>query len=266
MSINAFQIHAFTPTIHGGNPAGVCVLEQWLSDERLRQVAMDFGPSVTAFVLDQSGTGYPLRWFTRGGREVNSFCGHATFSAAHVMLRIKKPQIDTIDFLTISGLRRVAAVGESLTMTVPYWPVREVTCPDIIRRSIDVLPTHCLQGPRDLLLVFRTEAEVQALRPDFSLLRAMGDTGVIATALRACADIVFRFFCPGFSISENEDHATGSALSTLAPYWTERLGIRAFFAHQLSMRGGLVACEVTEQHVTIASTCATFLSGTIRAQ
>lgn len=266
MSIDAFQIHAFTATVHGGNPAGVCVLEQWLNDDELRQVAADFGPSVTAFVLDGPGGPYPLRWFTRGGREVQSFCGHATFSAAHVMLRIKKPQVDAVDFLTVSGTRRIAVAGESLTMAVPYWPVEEVVCPSIIQRSIAVTPERCLQGQRDLLLVFRGEAEVNSLQPDYRAMRQMGDVGVIATALRGPSDIVFRFFCPGFSISEDEDHATGSALSTLAPYWTRRLNVSKFSAHQTSPRGGVLSCEVIEKQITISSQCATFLAGKIQAR
>lgn len=266
MSIDAFQIHAFTATVHGGNPAGVCLLEQWLNDDELRQVAADLGPSVTAFVLDTPVGPYPLRWFTRGGREVHSFCGHATFSAAHVMLRIKKPEVDTVDFLTASGTRRISVTGESLTMTVPYWPVEEVACPGIIQRSIAVAPEQCLQGPRDLLLVFRSEAEVNALQPDYEVLREMGDVGVIATALRGPSEIVFRFFCPGFSISEDEDHATGSALSTLAPYWTRRLNVTKFAAYQASLRGAVLSCEVKEREVTLSSRCATFLSGKIQAR
>jgi len=78
--IEAFHIHAFSQTVHGGNPAGVCVLDAWLSDGQMRRVAQDLGPSVTAFVLNSEDGIHPLRWFTRGGREVDSFCGHATFA------------------------------------------------------------------------------------------------------------------------------------------------------------------------------------------
>ena len=87
--IEAYQIHAFSRTVHGGNPAGVCILQARLDDDALRNIAQDLGPSVTAFVLESGNDTHSLRWFTRGGREVDSFCGHATISAAHVLLRLK---------------------------------------------------------------------------------------------------------------------------------------------------------------------------------
>jgi predicted PhzF superfamily epimerase YddE/YHI9 len=262
--IEAFQIHAFSRTVHGGNPAGVCILHAWLKDEALRNVAQDLGPSVTAFVLKSEHGIHPLRWFTRGGREVDSFCGHATFSAAHVLLRVKGVERGALDFDTISGIRHVERSGDGLTMTVPYWEVEEIACPKLVLRSIGARPASCYRGPRDLLLVFNSPAEVQRLQPDYSIMRELGNVGLIATAARSDAEIVHRFFCPGFSIAENEDHATGSALSSLGPYWTRRLGRPTFSAFQASVRGGLFDCTVKDRIVTIASHCATFLAGSLR--
>jgi predicted PhzF superfamily epimerase YddE/YHI9 len=264
--IEAFHVHAFSQTVHGGNPAGVCVLDAWLSDGQLQRVAQDLGPSVTAFVLNSEDGTHPLRWFTRGGREVNSFCGHATFAAGHVMLRLKRSGSDRLTFLAVSGTHHIDRVGEYLTMTAPYWPVEEIACPELVIRSIGSRPAGCFRGHRDLVLLFDTVAEVMQLRPDYAAMRALGQTGVIATAQATTADIVYRFFCPGFSIAENEDHATGSALSSLAPYWTGRLGTTKFSAFQGSTRGGHFLCEVNKGVVTVVSHCATFLVGTIHAR
>jgi predicted PhzF superfamily epimerase YddE/YHI9 len=262
--IEAFQIHAFSRTVHGGNPAGVCILQAWLKDDALRSVARDLGPSVTAFVLKSADGTHPLRWFTRGGQEVDSFCGHATFSAAHVLLRLKGLEHGALDFQTISGIRHVARCGDRLTMTVPYWETEEIICPEVVLRSIGAQPESCHRGSRDLTLVFRTPDEVERLRPDYSIMRELGNMGLIATALRSEGEIVYRFFCPGFSIAENEDHATGSALSSLGPYWTRRLGSSTFSAIQVSPRGGFFECQVKDRIVTIASYCATFLVGSLQ--
>jgi predicted PhzF superfamily epimerase YddE/YHI9 len=261
--IEVYHIHAFSDVVYGGNPAGVCLLDTWLDDMALSRIARDLGPSVTAFVLAAADGTHPLRWFTRTGREVDSFCGHATFSAAHVLLRLKRLNHGKLQFLTVSGTPQVVQSGEYLSMTVPCWPVEESVCPDVLVRSIGRQPAKCYRGQRDYLLVFDTEAEVMQLRPDYNVMRELGHEGVIATAQRGEANIVHRFFCPGFSIAENEDHATGSALSSLVPYWTSRLGISEFTAHQVSARGGSFYCAIDGGVITIAAYCATFLVGTI---
>jgi predicted PhzF superfamily epimerase YddE/YHI9 len=232
----------------------------------MRRIAQDFGPSVTAFVLNSEDGAHPLRWFTRSGREVDSFCGHATFAAGHVMLRLKRSGRGRLTFLTVSGTHHIDCVGEYLTMTAPYWPVEEIACPDLVIRSLRSQPARCFRGHRDLMLLFDTVAEVVQLRPDYLAMQALGKTGVIATAQATTAEIVYRFFCPGFSIAENEDPATGSALSSLAPYWTVRLGTAKFSAFQVSARGGYFLCEVSNRVVSVASHCATFLVGTIDAR
>lgn len=261
----AYQIHAFTEAVHSGNPAGVCLLKTWLEDERLAAIAKDLGPSVTAFVLAGDSSQYPLRWFARTGREVNSFCGHATFSAAHVLLRIKGVQYDPLSFLTVTGERQVRTAGEDICMTVPNWGMHKCACPETLLRSIGHTPTECLQGPRDYLLVFDSVAEVEGLRPDFDAMRSLGDHGIIATARRSATEIVHRFFCPGFSINMNEDPATGSAFSTLVPYWSHQLGIARFSASQLSARGGTFRCSMDDGVATLYARCATFFSGSITA-
>lgn len=263
-SLDVYHVHAFSEMVHGGNPAGVCLLDRWLDDEKLKRIAQDIGPSVTAFVLGARNGRYPLRWFTRGGLEVNNFCGHATFSAAHVLLRLKPENDAPLSFATVSGTRHVGVAGQYLYMTVPSWPAEECACPEVVSRSVGRQPVKCFRGQRDYLLVFDTAAEVQGLTPDYQIMGpALGHSGIIATAQRSATEIVHRFFCPGFSIAENEDHATGSALSTLVPYWTARLGVSKFRAAQLSARGGFFLCSREGDVITISSNCVTFLTGTL---
>jgi predicted PhzF superfamily epimerase YddE/YHI9 len=261
--LEVYQIHAFTKVVHGGNPAGVCLLDTWLDDASLAAIARDLGPSVTAFVLTSENRQHPLRWFTCAGQEVSSFCGHATFSAAYVLLRLKGEQEGQMSFLTLTGMRQVGTFGDELSMTVPNWPAEECTCPEVIMRSIAREPSKCFRGQRDYMLVFDSMDEVAQLTPDFALMRTLGHQGIVATARQSNTEIVLRFFCPGFSIDENEDHATGSAFSTLAPYWAARLGATSFSASQLSSRGGSFRCSMENGIITVRSHCATFLTGTV---
>lgn len=49
-----------------GNPAAVCLLDEWLSDNALQNIAKENNLSETAFTV-KSGDHYELRWFTPGG-------------------------------------------------------------------------------------------------------------------------------------------------------------------------------------------------------
>ena len=45
-----YQIDAFSGTVFGGNPAAVCVLEDWWTDELMQSIASENNLSETAFV------------------------------------------------------------------------------------------------------------------------------------------------------------------------------------------------------------------------
>ena len=75
-------IDVFTDKLFGGNPAGVCLLNQRLTDDVLQSIAAENNLSETAFVLKQDGY-YDLRWFTP---EIEiDLCGHATVASAFVL-------------------------------------------------------------------------------------------------------------------------------------------------------------------------------------
>ena len=63
MKIPYFEVAAFTRAHFGGNPAGVCVLKEWLPDELLQSIATENNLSETAFIVPRNG-GYELRWHT----------------------------------------------------------------------------------------------------------------------------------------------------------------------------------------------------------
>ena len=74
-----YIVDAFTDRIFSGNPAAVCVLEHWLPEQQMQNLAMENNLSETAFIVPEQD-GYQLRWFTPSG-EID-FCGHATLAAA----------------------------------------------------------------------------------------------------------------------------------------------------------------------------------------
>jgi PhzF family phenazine biosynthesis protein len=265
--MDVYQVHAFTKQVHSGNPSGVCVSSAPLGDHDMARIAEDLGPSVTAFLVDVPGDTIALRWFTRAGAEVTSYCGHATFAAAHVMLHHRRPSAATMAFETISGTRTIHRAGSGISVRLPRWTAQAADYTPDIQAAIGAVPREFYRGDRDLLLVMENAEQLRAIRPDFAAMLGLGSIGVIVAApAEAAPDVVYRFFCPGFHIGEDEDPATGSALSTLAPYWFDRARVSSFKAVQLSHRGGEFHCAADGDEIAVTSFCATFTEGRIAGQ
>ena len=112
---------------------------------------------------------------------------------------------------------------------------------------------------RDYLIVLESEEEVRKLQPDFSELAKIDSEGIIVTAPGDEVDFVSRFFAPRMGIAE--DPVTGSAHSTLTPYWAERLGKKRLTARQVSERGGDLWCKLMGDRVQIAGHAVLYVKG-----
>ena len=90
-----YIVDAFTNKPFSGNPAAVCVMESWPSEESMMKLAMENNLSETAFIVKEN-TGYHLRWFTPG-TEVE-LCGHATLASSYVILNFYEKDSDEVRF------------------------------------------------------------------------------------------------------------------------------------------------------------------------
>ena len=99
------------------------------------------------------------------------------------------------------------------------------------------------------------------LDPDFAGLCKATARGIITTAKGDESDFVSRFFAPKIGI--NEDPVTGSAHTTLIPYWSARLGKKQMTAIQLSERRGFLKCKDLGNRVEISGQAITFMAGEI---
>ena len=66
MSLDLYQVDAFTDRPFGGNPAAVCLLPDPREAEWMQLVAREMNLSETAFLhpVSESEGGWRLRWFT----------------------------------------------------------------------------------------------------------------------------------------------------------------------------------------------------------
>ncbi len=244
-----YQVDAFTHQLFCGNPAGVCILAEWLPDAMLQKLALENNLSETAFVV-RRGDDFELRWMTPS-IEVD-LCGHATLATAFVLFTELQHAGAEIRFQTKSGLLRATRDGGRIVLDFPAMkPVRS-DVPAALADGLGWIPRECWKT-RDYLAVFETQDEVLSLQPDFVQLATLDCLGIIVTAPGRDCDFVSRFFAPAAGISE--DPVTGSGHSTLTPYWAERLGKTNLHARQLSSRGGELWCEDRGVRVGIGGNC-----------
>jgi len=261
MKIPYYQINAFTISPYGGNPAGVCILQDWLSDHVLQNIAAENNLSETAFIINRNNS-YDLRWFTPT-IEVD-LCGHATLASAFVVFSYLEPKRQTVSFQTKSGLLVVSKQDDKLELDFPAIPTRPTVWPDNIIQALGTKPDEILDSQYDLLVLLDSEQTVKNLKPEMSELMKMQKRGLIATAKAVQCDFVSRFFAPQSGIPE--DPVTGSSFCTLAPFWSQRLNKTKLYARQISQRSGEIFCEHQEDRVKIAGQAVTYLTGHIHLE
>ncbi|CAN5339413.1 PhzF family phenazine biosynthesis protein [soil metagenome] len=259
MTIPIYQADAFTDKLFGGNPAAICPLTEWLSDETMQKIAVENNLAETAFFV-KNDTGFKLRWFTPE-YEID-LCGHATLASAHIIFTQLGYQQDTIYFETVkAGTLIVKKDGDRYTMDFPSRLPIHIELPNGLAEALgEKKPLEVLRS-RDYLLLYETEADIRDISPDFFALSKMDTVGVIVTAPGDKVDFVSRFFAPGAGIPE--DPVTGSAHCNLIPYWAEKLGKTKLHALQLSSRRGELWCELKGDRVLMSGKAVTYLRGEI---
>ncbi|MGD9580935.1 MAG: PhzF family phenazine biosynthesis protein [Vampirovibrionia bacterium] len=262
MKLNLYQIDAFADKVFNGNPAAVCLLEEWLPEATMQNIALENNLSETSFLVPKDD-GYEIRWFTPKA-EVD-LCGHATLASAALILKELKLKDDLVNFYSPhSGLLSVSKDDDWLVMDFPARMPETTKIPPNLERVLGCQFIEVLES-RDLFVVLENEKTVKNLKPDIESIKRLDCFSIIVTAKADQSeeniDFVSRFFIPKLDIAE--DPVTGSAHSSLIPYLAEKLGKKKMLAKQLSSRGGLLKCEYNGDRVKIAGKAICYLRGKI---
>ncbi len=259
MKIPIYQVDAFTDRLFAGNPAAVCPLDFWLENELLQQIAQENNLSETAFLVPRNET-YEIRWFTPVA-EVK-LCGHATLASAHVLFNHLGFKGNTIRFHSRdSGELTVTRKEKLLTLNFPKDDLQPALPPEGLLEALGKKPAEIWKGGSDYLLYYPAQEDIEELNPDFFKLKKVEARGIIVTAPGYECDFVSRFFGPAVGV--NEDPVTGSAHTSLTPFWAHRLNQIEFDAQQLSGRGGQLHCQLAGERVLISGQARNYLTGTI---
>jgi len=263
MKIPVFQIDAFTYEPFSGNPAAVCQLDEWLTEEQMLQIAEEMNLSETAFFVKRRDGDFDLRWFTPTV-EVD-LCGHATLASTFVITERLETDRDLIGFHTRSGYLTASRNGDLVTLDFPINRPSQIDDADLIEQVAAALGDRPLEvwSANTTIAVYENENQVRNLKPDFDAVAQLPEPWVAATARgsETGIDFISRFFVPTAGI--NEDPVTGSSHTILAPYWANRLGKTDFTARQISRRGGTLKCEVRGDRVLISGKAVQTLEGVI---
>jgi PhzF family phenazine biosynthesis protein len=245
--IRIFQVDAFTTDRFTGNPAGVVLDADALTDVEMLAIARELNNADTAFVLKPDAEGHDLRVRFFTPRTEASFVGHATVATHFVLSRDGVPSIKGVGGRAKqkqkSGLVDVEVRGEGadrrIAIRQPAPPLgrqlndrERLAVLDALALSTGDIDTRCPlrivggAGTR-LLIGVRSTEQLKQLKPDFSRLTTLsaqlGAAGFFVFTLShgfAGCLTESRMFCPALGIPE--DPVSGNAHGLLGAYLAEQ--------------------------------------------
>ncbi|WP_420386088.1 PhzF family phenazine biosynthesis protein [Roseivirga sp.] len=247
-----YQIDSFTKKVFKGNPAGVALVEESLSEETMQALASEMNLAETAFVV-RNNNKYGLRWFTPA-REV-PLCGHATLASAFVLFNEGLHDLsDPITFETLSGDLIVSYEKDgSLLMDFPRTNPVEYTRGnmDKIQQLFGDAIVEVLEVPNELIVILDSADSVRKCNPSSDVIASLAVNGVMVSGWdhSGAYDFVSRYFAPNLGIKE--DPVTGFIHTILSPYWSSQKAKNTFKCYQASPRGGELLVTVQESRILI---------------
>jgi PhzF family phenazine biosynthesis protein len=156
---------------------------------------------------------------------------------------------------------KVSKKGDWLTLDFPADTIQEVALTDDFVKCFGKKPIEAFKGKSDYMFVYEREEDITNVAPQFDMIAQLDARGVIITARGDHVGFVSRFFAPQVGISE--DPVTGSAHTTLTPYWSKKLNKTSLTAIQLSERKGYLLCTLSGNRVEISGQAKLYLTGEI---
>lgn len=239
-----YIVDAFTDQLFKGNPAAVCIMDNWIEESLMMKITRENNLSETAFAVKQ-GNRYRLRWFTPGG-EID-LCGHATLACAFVLMMFYQ-ESNRIVFDTNSGELTVTKREGLYEMEFPAYELTPVTVNEDMIEAMGETPVEAYMG-RDLLCVFEDAKTIETMQPDFEKVKQLDGLLLQVTARGEEEDCISRSFAPKLNVQE--DPVCGSGHCHIIPYWSKKLNKKELVAYQASARGGTLYCRMEGDKVML---------------
>ncbi len=267
LQLKTYIVDSFTEEPFKGNPAGVCLCDEPLSESRMQAIARELNLSETAFVVPgPDSVQFLIRYFSP--KMEIPLCGHATLAASKVLFeteRMNKLRFTTGEELVLP----IGLVGDLIQMEFPVYELSEASAPDSLLQALgltDIRFCGYNEETRILMLEISNTADLSSLRPDFNALLQSHDSinGVLVTAQSTDEyDFHSRYFWPWSG--SNEDPVTGGTHTFLAKYWGDKLGKSVMRSFQSSERTGHMEVElVSREKLLIRGSAIIIFAGGIK--
>ncbi len=262
MNTTIYQVDAFTDKLFKGNPAGVMIITNSVTDAWMQNVAMEMNLSETAFLFPTT-SGYDIRYFTPTA-EI-PLCGHATLASAHVLYELGlQPREETILFKAKGGDLSVRKEQDWIVMDFPKYKLEKIATHPNFKETVGFEPIETYTSNYNwIVAVAEDELTVHQAKPDFGLMEknGLGHLMITGKASTSDVDFVVRCFAPVSGIEE--DPVTGSAHCALTPLWAEKLNTNILTSKQLSRRTGELQLELVGNRVKIKGKAITFFKAVL---
>ena len=254
-SIQIFQVDAFTDRLFTGNPAGVVLGAESLSDDEMLAIARELNNGDTAFVLPPESPDHDVRVRFFTPRTESGFVGHATVATHFVLSRLpgaprrlrqrQKAGLVDVEVRGDGAARRIAVRQSAPPLGRELAERERLAVLDALALSSNDLDPRCemriVGGAGNRLLIgVRGPQQLKAMKPDFTRLTTLsaqlGASGhfvfTLDPQIEGCL-VQSRMFCPAMGIPE--DPVSGNAHGLLGAYLLHhgllpRDGARAAFS------------------------------------
>lgn len=255
-NLQIYHVNAFTDKIFTGNPAAVCILQEWLSNTELNAIAKENNLPVTAFLI-RDGKKFYIRWINP--EYELDLCGHGSLAAAFVIFNYLEPTWQLAELQSRNETLNVFRQGDLITLNFPAKDIERISSP-LLEEGLGLSPKEMYKHKNErCLAVYNTEEEIKNLQPNLKILKKLEQRGITVTAASTNVDFVSRTFYPQKSISE--DSVTGASHCLMVPYWSKILNKNEFHAKQLSERGGEIFCKYENNRVLISGKAVLYMRG-----
>lgn len=175
MIIKVHILNAFAKSTDGGNPAGVVLEANQLSDNQMQQIAKKVGFSETAFMQKSDKADFKVRFFTPNG-EVD-LCVHATIATFFLMAKSNLLQAGKYTQETKAGILNIEIKPEGaifMSQNLPHFfkKIDKKEIADSLNIPIEAiysdLPIQIVStGLRDILIPIKNLTDLHAIKPNF---------------------------------------------------------------------------------------------------
>ncbi|TRX47098.1 PhzF family phenazine biosynthesis protein [Fulvivirga sp. M361] len=268
-TIETYIVDAFTTELFKGNPAGVCIVESAINEDKMQLIAKELGLSETAFIQeDRDLSEYSIRFFSP--KTEIPLCGHATLASSKIVFE-KHPALNEIRFTNIQGLALEIRRQEALIeMVFPVYDTEPQSTPEALSDALGIdkiINSEYNHEMKILLIEIGDAILLSQLSPDFEQLKkshhSINGVLVTATSQRDDFDFESRHFWPWSGT--NEDPVTGATHTFLTKYWSSRLNKKKMRSFQCSERTGFMEVElISNDKMTIRSTAQIIFRGELK--